>query len=70
MGDTESVVEANVDYVVISGSSESDESIDSVCNVIRHSLRTQFPCKKVTITIEEELTEDYLFGSDSGDCYH
>jgi len=49
--------EATVSYIVISGSTESDESIESICTTIRHSLRTQFPCKYVHISIEEHFPD-------------
>jgi len=49
--------EAKVSYVVISGNTESDESIESICTTIRHSLRTQFPCKDIRISIEEQIPE-------------
>ena len=62
--------EAQVEYIILSGSTESDEDIDSICNAIRHSLRTQFPCKKVTIAIEENIPEPDFPNPDNGMCYH
>ena len=49
--------EAHVEYVILNGSTESDEQIDAVIDIVRHSLRTQFGCKLVTIAIEERLDE-------------
>ena len=51
----ESEKEAQVNYVVLSGSSGTDEEIDSLCDIIRHSLRTQFACRDVLVSIEEHV---------------
>jgi hypothetical protein len=62
--------EAQVEYIILSGSTDTDENIVSVCNIIRHSLRTQFPCKKVTITIEENIPDPDFPNPENGMCYH
>jgi hypothetical protein len=48
--------EATVEFIVISGSTETDEEIEALTDIIRHSLRTQFPCRKVHVSIEERLS--------------
>jgi hypothetical protein len=53
----ETAKEAQVEFIVVTGSTETDEEIDGLTDIIRHSLRTQFSCKKVTVTIEENLPE-------------
>ena len=60
--------EANVEFVVISGSTISDTELDSLTDVIRHALRTQFACKKVTISIEENISPDEQ--PPDGMCYY
>jgi hypothetical protein len=62
----ESDKEATVNYIVITGSTETDESIESICTTIRHSLRTQFPCKHVHIAIEEHFPESELPSNGGG----
>ena len=45
--------DAQVEYVLLSGSPETDEGIDNICDTLRHSLRTQFSvCSRVSIAIE------------------
>jgi hypothetical protein len=46
--------EAQVNYIVLSGGTGTDEEIDALCDIIRHSLRTQFACRKVLVSIEEQ----------------
>jgi hypothetical protein len=58
--------EANVEFIVISGNTETDEQVDALCDMIRHSLRTQFGVKKVTISIEETIEPL----KDNGTCYY
>lgn len=60
--------EANVTFVVIEGSAESDEEIDSLSDTIRHSLRTQFVCKKVTVSIQEQVIPPKE--ENNGMCYY
>ena len=48
---------ATVEYVILSGSTETDTEIDGLLLLIRNSLRDQFPCRSVTIAIEEKLVE-------------
>ncbi len=64
--------EANVEYVVISGSTDSDVELDALTDLIRHSLRTQFGCKKVAVAIEERLQEKDVCGCTPSDgvSYH
>ena len=50
--------EASVEYIVLNGNTETDEDIDAVVDIVRHSLRTQFACKKVTVTIQ--VTYDFI----------
>lgn len=51
MGEPEQ--EAQVNYIVLSGGTGTDEEIESLCDLIRHSLRTQFACRDVLVSIEE-----------------
>jgi hypothetical protein len=51
--------EAQVEYVVITGSTESDVELDALVEIVRHSLRTQFGCKRVGIAIEERITPEH-----------
>lgn len=60
--------EANVEFVVIRGSTDSDLELDSLTDVIRHALRTQFACKKVTVSIEEHILPDDQ--QPAGTCYY
>jgi hypothetical protein len=48
---------ATVEYVILSGSTETDAEIDGLLLLIRNSLREQFPCCMVTVAIEEKLIE-------------
>ena len=45
--------EASVEYVVVNGDTNTDEGIDLIVDIVRHSLRTQFGCKRVTVSIQE-----------------
>jgi hypothetical protein len=56
--------EAQVEYVVITGSTESDVELDALVDIIRHALRTQFGCKRVGIAIEERIIPEH----DSNGC--
>ena len=50
--------EAHVEYLIIQGNTDTDEDIEALVNILKHSLRTQFGCKPVTITIESQEPDD------------
>ena len=51
----EVITEASVEYVVVNGDTNTDEGIDSIVDIVRHSLRTQFACRRVTVSIQEYM---------------
>ena len=48
---------ATVEYIILSGCTDTEKELDGLVEVIRHSLKTQFGCKHVTVAIEEKLVE-------------
>jgi hypothetical protein len=62
--------EAQVNYIVLSGSTGTDEEIDALCDIIRHSLRTQFGCRNVLVSIEEHEVLVFGQGQTNGTGYY
>jgi hypothetical protein len=58
----------SVEYIVLNGNTETEEDLDAVVDIIRHSLRTQFACKKVTVSIQ--IAYDEYFEGTGIDSLH
>lgn len=56
MGDDEA--SAKVDFVVISGNTETDEQIDDLMLTVRHAIMVQFGGRGIVVTIEEKKCVD------------